>query len=337
MIAFNKIHRRSQSGMSLVELMVAMVISLFLSAGIFTMFSMSSTNVTTTSQYNQLQENGRIALAIMERDISQLGFFGDMTGSEFILGINTTLNNTIPIADDCIGAGLNNASLPSNQPAHFRRLWGYENGLSGTTPFACLSAATVAPNTDVIQIKRFIGPSIGFGDGSDSPVGDITRFSVSTTSTQAIFFNGLDPATNLVNSRVWEYQHHVYFIDIENGVPILSRKTLTNTGMKNDEQLVEGIENIRFLYGFDNNGDNTPDTYVPAADVTTPVWDNETLQRLVAVKIYILVRSAQADNSYDNQTTYQLGDKQINPFNDNFRRKVLSTTVVLENPVLIRN
>ncbi|MBB1438825.1 prepilin-type N-terminal cleavage/methylation domain-containing protein, partial [Shewanella sp. SG41-4] len=48
MIAFNKIRRRSQSGMSLVELMVAMVISLFLSAGIFTMFSMSSTNVTTT-------------------------------------------------------------------------------------------------------------------------------------------------------------------------------------------------------------------------------------------------------------------------------------------------
>lgn len=337
MTVFNKIHRRSQSGMSLVELMVAMVISLFLSAGIFTIFSMSSTNVTTTSQYNQLQENGRIALAIMERDISQLGFFGDMTGSEFILGINTTLNNTIPIADDCIGAGLNNASLPNNQPAHFRRLWGYENGLSGTTPLACLSAATVAPNTDVIQIKRFIGPSIGFGDGSDSPVGDITRFSVSTTSTQAIFFNGLDPATNLVNSRVWEYQHHVYFIDIENGVPILSRKTLTNKGMKNDEQLVEGIENIRFLYGFDNSGDNTPDTYLPAADVLAPVWDNETLQRLVAVKIYVLVRSAQADNSYDNQTTYQLGDKQINPFNDNFRRKVLSTTVVLENPVLIRN
>ena len=141
----------------------------------------------------------------------------------------------------------------------------------------------------------------------------------------------------MVNSRVWEYQHHVYFIDIENGVPILSRKTLTNKGMKNDEQLVEGIENIRFLYGFDNSGDNTPDTYLPAADVLAPVWDNETLQRLVAVKIYVLVRSAQADNSYDNQTTYQLGDKQINPFNDNFRRKVLSTTVVLENPVLIRN
>lgn len=330
-------HVKKQSGMSLVELMVAMLISLFLSAGIFTMFSMSATNVTTTSQYNQLQENGRIALAIMERDIAQLGFFGDMTGSEFISGINTTLDDAIPAADDCIGAGLNNASLPNNQAAHFRRLWGYENGLSGTTPLACLSSATVAANTDVIQIKRFIGPSLGSGDGSDSPVNGGSRFAVSATSTQAIFFNGIDPSSAMPNSRVWEYQHHVYFIDIENGLPILSRKTLTANGMTNDEQLVEGIENIRFLYGFDNDADSTPDTFIPAADVTTLMWDNETFQRLVAVKIYLLVRSTEADNSYNNQVTYQLGDKQINAPNDNFRRKVLSTTVILENPVLIRN
>jgi type IV pilus assembly protein PilW len=336
MKALNKIHRRSQSGMSLVELMVAMVISLFLTAGIFTMFSMSSANVTTTSQFNQLQENGRIALAIMERDISQLGFFGDMTGSEFIVGVNTTLDNTIPVVDDCIGAGLNNASLPNNQPAHFRRLWGYENSVS-TTPLVCLSAATVAPNTDVIQIKRFIGPSVGLGDGSDSPVGDTSRFSVSTSSTQAIYFNDADPSSNMTNSRVWEYQHHVYFIDIENGVPILSRKTLTNNGMTNDEQLVEGIENIRFLYGFDNNGDSTPNSYIPATSVTAAMWDNDPLQRLVAIKIYILVRSTQPDNSYTNNTAYQLGDKTITPIQDNFRRKVLSTTVVLVNPVLIRN
>lgn len=79
------------TGFSLVELMVAMVMSLFLSAGLFSMFTMSATNVTTTSQFNQLQENGRIALALIERDISQLGFMGDMTGTDFILGTNTQI------------------------------------------------------------------------------------------------------------------------------------------------------------------------------------------------------------------------------------------------------
>lgn len=92
----------NQRGLSLVELMVAMVIGLFLTAGVFTMFSMSSSNVTTTSQFNQLQENGRIALAILERDLTQLAFMGDMTGTDFILGINTTLEAAV--AKDCIGA-----------------------------------------------------------------------------------------------------------------------------------------------------------------------------------------------------------------------------------------
>ncbi len=326
----------SQKGMSLVELMIVMIISLFLTLGVFTMFSMSSSNVITTSQFSQLQENGRIALAIIERDVAQLGFFGDITGTELIVDTNTTIDDALAVANDCIGPGLNNASLPNNEPAHFRRLWGYESGVSSDS-LACLNSSNVLTGTDVIQIKRFIGPSVGAGDGSIVNVGDGTSYFVSATSGQAIFFNGLNPSSNIINSRVWEYQHHVYFIDEENNIPILSRKTLTDSGMDNDEQLVEGIENIRFLYGFDNDGDSTPDRFIPESGVTSLMWDNELFQRLVAIKIYILVRSVEEDSSYTNETTYSLGDKQIAAPNDNFRRKVMSSTVVLENPVLIRN
>lgn len=315
-----------QYGMSLVELMVALLISLFLSAGILTMFSMSSSNVTTTSQFNQLQENGRIALTIMERDISQLGFMGDLTGTDFVVGVNTTVDSPLAAADDCIGAGLNNASLPNNEPAHFRRLWGYENGVSAQS-LACLTG--VKDRTDVIQIKRFIGPSVAAGTS--------TGYYVSSTASQAIFFNNAVPSANLLNARIWEYQHHVYYIDEANNIPMLNRKTLSATGMKNDEQLVEGVENIRFLYGFDNDGDSTPDRYIPAENVTSLMWDNESFQRLVAIKIYVLVRSTEQDKSYTNETSYQLGDKVIAAPKDNYRRKIMSTTVVLENPVLIRS
>ncbi|MCG9695991.1 PilW family protein [Shewanella sp. Isolate11] len=319
---------KSQSGMSLVELMVAMVIALFLTAGVFTMFSMSSSNVTTTSQFNQLQENGRIALAIMERDISQLGFMGDITGTDFVIGTNTTVDTAIS-GTDCVGEGLNNATLPADVPAHFRRLWGYESGVS-TGSLTCLSASNVKSGTDVIQIKRFIGPSVTAGNSSN--------YFVSATSSQAIFFNSGAPSSVLVNSRIWEYQQHVYFIaDDSSGTPILRRKTLTSSGMGSDEQLVEGIENIRFLYGFDNDDDNTPDRYIPEDEVTSLMWDNESFQRLVAIKVYVLVRSIKQDRTYTNQTTYKLGDKTIVAPSDNYRRKVLSTTIVLENPVLIRS
>lgn len=311
-----------QNGLSLVELMVAMVIGLFLTAGVFTMFSMSSSNVTTTSQFNQLQENGRIALAILERDLSQVAFMGDMTGTDFVLGSNTTV--TVPaLSSDCEGAGLNNKTLPNNAPAHFRRLWGYEQ--ESSTVLACLTS--VNKNTDVVQIKRLIGPALTSLSGN--------QIFVATNASEAIFFSG-NTAPAMTNARYWEYQHHVYFIANDAaGIPILRRKTLTDNGMSNDEQLVEGIENLRVLYGFDNNGDGTPDAFLPAQKVTDVMWDNQGSMRLVALKVYVLVRSAQKDASYTNDSQYRLGDKLIK-IKDNFRRKVMSTTIVLENPVLNR-
>lgn len=320
---------KPQSGMSLVELMVAMVIGLFLTAGVFTMFSMSSSNVTTTSQFNQLQENGRIALAIMERDISQLGFMGDLTGTDFIIGTNTNVE-IAALTSDCVGAGLNNATLPDDKPAHFRRLWGYENTTTSEY-LSCLDYDDVKADTDVLQLKRFLGPSVLKGDSN--------AIYAASNSSQVAFFVGENPAATIENSRIWEYQHHVYFIaDDASGIPILRRKTLTSTGMSNDEQLVEGIENIRFLYGFDNDGDSTPDSFMSASNVTELMWDNEGFQRLVAIKAFILVRSINQDRSYTNDTQYQLGDKTITiPANDHYRRKIMSTTIVLENPVLIRS
>jgi type IV pilus assembly protein PilW len=325
MNSIHGINNKIQLGFSLVELMVAMLISLFLTTGVFTMFSMSSSNVTTTSQFNNLQENGRIALAIMERDISQLAFMGDITGTDFIIGTNTTITATA-VTTDCLGAGLNNDSFPKNKPAHFRRLWGYEQGKSANV-LACI---TPKNNTDVIQIKRLIGPP--------ATAFKSTRYYAASTSSEIVFFDGDTAAPSLINSRVWEYQHHVYFISDDGKIPVLRRRSLSIAkGMGNDEQLVEGIENIRFLYGFDNDGDSTPENYLPESSVTSLMWDNQSFQRLVAIKIFVLVRSVQEDRTYTNKTTYLLGDKEISPPNDNFRRKVMSTTVRLVNPVLIRN
>lgn len=317
----------AQKGMSLVELMVAMLIGLFLTLGLFSMFNMSSSNVTTTSQFNQLQENGRIALSLMERDISQLGFMGDITGTDFILGSNMTLRDVV--ANDCVGAGANNATLPNVEPAHFRRLWGYEQGKS-TDTLSCLTG--VLDKTDVLQIKRLVGPPV------TNPNGE--RFYMAADSNEAVIFKGGNPPIPaLENARFWEYQHHIYFIKNDGNTPVLRRKNLTKTnGMNNEEQLVEGIENMRILYGFDSNGDDVADSFMPAENVTTLMWDNEVFQRLVALRVYLLVRAMDEDKSYTNETTYTLGDKKITfPTGDHYRRKVVSTTMVLENPVLIRN
>jgi len=320
-----RVQINKQRGLSLVELMVALVISLFLSAGIFSMFSMSATNVTTTSQFNQLQENGRIALALIDRDLSQLGFMGDMTGTPFSMGMNTTITAGA-VANDCVGGGLNNASLPNNTLSDFRVIWGYESGVSADS-FACLT--NVNSGTDVIQLKRLIGPPTLNPNVA-------SRYYMATRSDQAVIFTGDQATPALLNGRFWELQHHIYYIANDGDIPVLRRRTLSATnGMNNEEQLVEGVENMRILYGFDSDGDSTADGFMPVQNVTELMWSNLRPQRLVALRIFFLIRSVAEDFSYTNNVSYVLGDKNIAPPNDHYRRKVVSATVVLENPVLM--
>jgi type IV pilus assembly protein PilW len=312
----------SQAGLSLVELMVAMLISLFLTAGLFSMFSMSSSNVTTTSQFNQLQENGRIALAIMERDISQAGFFGNYTGQTF--DNRVTLSAT-PVINDCVSSSGNNTSFPNFPLFGFRYLWGYEAGVSGES-FTCI---TPKSTTDVIQLKRLLGPSFLPAQINS------TRYYAAAAPNQVEIFNGDAVAPPVIaNSRFWEYQNHIYYIENDGDIPILKRRTLSiGNGMNNDEQLVEGIENMRILYGVDSNNDDTADSYMPVQNVTAPIWDSG--YDIVSLRIFLLVRSNQRDNSYTNNVEYTFGDKSIGPFNDNYRRKIVSSTVVLNNSVFI--
>ena len=321
----------AQKGLSLVELMVAMVVGLFLTAGLFSMFVMSATNVTTTSQFNQLQENGRIALSLIERDISQLGFMGDLTGIGLEVGTNLNINAAaIAAGNDCIGDGINNASFPAVVPAHFRRLWGYESGVSANS-LSCLTS--VVSGTDVLQIKRLAGPEITVPNDSN-------RYYLATNSQQGVLFSGGQSTPVITNGRYWEYLHHVYYIENEAAIPVLKRRVLRNGGMKTSasyEQLVEGIENMRVLYGFDSNGDNSADSYMPVQNVTDLMWDNSLAQRVVSLRIFLLVRALEADSSFINNNSYELGDKTITAPGDNFRRKVVSTTVVLENPIISAN
>ncbi len=68
-------HFRVQAGLSLIELMVAIVIGLFLTLGLSTMFL----NMYSTSQsqgtVNQAQENQRLALVILTNTVQLAGYF----------------------------------------------------------------------------------------------------------------------------------------------------------------------------------------------------------------------------------------------------------------------
>jgi type IV pilus assembly protein PilW len=82
-----------QSGISLIEIMIALLIGLFLLGGILQMFSASQQTSRMQSNLARLQENGRFALDFLARDIRMAGYWGCLKGMS--TDITGTDNNAV--------------------------------------------------------------------------------------------------------------------------------------------------------------------------------------------------------------------------------------------------
>ena len=68
--------RRRQAGLSLLELMIAIAIGLFLLVGLVSVFATSNRNYLELSRSQQQIENGRFATTLLSDDIGQAGYYG---------------------------------------------------------------------------------------------------------------------------------------------------------------------------------------------------------------------------------------------------------------------
>ena len=63
-----------QSGFTLIELMIVLTLSLFLMLAVIQIFSANSQNFRFSIAFSRMQENGRLALDELARDIRMAGF-----------------------------------------------------------------------------------------------------------------------------------------------------------------------------------------------------------------------------------------------------------------------
>lgn len=91
-----KIHKTinccSQSGISLIELMVSVAIALFLLTGLVTVFSSTSQSFKVQSELAKLQDNERMAMNMLSNVIQAAGYFANPTSqtAEAVLPVDTT-------------------------------------------------------------------------------------------------------------------------------------------------------------------------------------------------------------------------------------------------------
>ena len=79
---FLRLAPRRQSGLTLIELAVTMVIALFLLAGVLMMVQNTRTTYSNQTELAQLQDNERLAMTIMTDVIQSSGYFPDPTKND---------------------------------------------------------------------------------------------------------------------------------------------------------------------------------------------------------------------------------------------------------------
>ena len=76
-----------QSGLSLIELMVALGIGAFLVLGVVTVFLANKDSARLENSLARLQENGRFALDLLREDLHQAQYLGCNTGDVFVINM----------------------------------------------------------------------------------------------------------------------------------------------------------------------------------------------------------------------------------------------------------
>jgi type IV pilus assembly protein PilW len=342
---------RSEAGLSLVELMVAMTIGLVLVGGLFSVFISNSRARDHLSRASQLVENGRYAIQTISDDASLAGYWAEFD----LVGSGLAAPTVKP--DPC---NTNISSLSSVPVPLTLQVQGYYS-VSSSTPLTCIS--DVKLNTDVLVVRRASSCVAVSGSTTCPQIANTPYFQASLCDTEisAGGTNGFRIATNTGSldrhlrdcttlAGYQQYDTHIYFIANNDtgsdGVPTLKRADLGAGGFT-VSPIADGIENMRIEYGLDIDGDGVPERYTADPDsyaaglaagaitsgCTQSIWCN-----VVSIRFNMLARGPSATNiGFVNTNTYALGlnpDNSVNTIaaaNDKYERHVFTTEVAIKN------
>jgi len=328
----------------MVEILVALVISLFLLGGIIQVYMTNKSTFTFTDAISRIQENGRFALDTMTQDLRMAGFFGcaifDPEDTENIAnnlnpagtGYNPDLHDFIlaGVIEGTEGDGLNGSdsvTLRGSKPGQ----------LNVQPPFNVDTSAvifvtandTVDPE-DIVMISNCRGADIfQVTNTTENPAANQMAVVHNTGAGEPGNYNpdsckggnahclsqsyGADAA-------LFELQTVTYSIAAgASGEPALWRSE-NGTSL----ELIEGVEQMQVLYGLDTDDDDFPNQYVTIDNVPN-TFD------VMSVRLMLLVRSDTDFIAEDNQV-YNFNGNNVTA-GDRRLRQIFTTTIALRNRI----
>ncbi|HJT98999.1 MAG TPA: PilW family protein [Rhodanobacteraceae bacterium] len=393
---------RRSAGVSLIELMVALVIAGLITIGITQIFVGSKVAYQVQEGLSRIQENSRFTLQYLERNVRLAGYMG--CGNDIArVPPNNPASVNYPYDTRFRNHLVKHGDVPPAQYRFQRPLEGFNananpnnealaaGGASDWTPQlpAKIVEAKPVKGSDVL-VLRILGeestpivsqftnagsfkvadpdfvkangvyaiencgatPTYGFSEifqASSSAGGNITAVLGGANVLQVpgsdtlTWNNGIgfsSPVGSPVNSSVHQAQYLAIFVALnDDGVPVLKVQHFENGSVTlRADELADNVENIQLLFGRDTTvpRDDTVDDFKTAdffAGVGTAEQQDTAWQKVISVRIGLLVRSPDSNSGTSHDAAYQVAGESVNPQNDHRVRQVYETTVALRNRI----
>ncbi len=294
------------SGFTLVEMMVALAVGLFLVGGLISLLVSTSASRMELDKSSRQIENGRYALQLLSEDVRHAGFLGTYSPGG-------TIAWQTPDPCETVVASLGFLPDPLQVPV-------FVQGLDGSAPDpSCVPAGTRLAGTDVLVVRRVsttstpaaspVANEVYFQSSFCVAIPMPTAFVIDVGSSASFVLERKDCATLAPLNK---YMVRVYYVSSCNvcspsdNLPTLKVAEYV-LGAMTVTPLVEGIENMQVDYGIDMDADGSPDCYIsnpdsPAAGETAVgICPNPTgyvrttaaqnWSNVVSVRIHVLARS----------------------------------------------
>lgn len=327
---------RKQQGLSLVELMIAILLGLLLLTGVMKIFVSSKTVFATQQAMSRIQESGRLAIDFLAKDIRMAGYYGPARSAAFGgLIINGPVDQGL---HGNFTVGLTGFDTPAQAPA---------NSLG--------AQVTPLPNTSVLVVRAasqqgvlltqennstsLVAFSPIMAKDSSNCVGVICENSVAVVADgyKSYIFqvSTLDIDENVLtvnHAASWGGDPRLPLANFISGAEILPVNTTVYFLAKNAQgvnglyqrvnntavvELLQGVENMRITYSVSGNP-----AFLTAAQVSTPPNDWSQVQ---GVRIELLVASLD-ENALASPQPYNFAGADVTP-TDRRMRQVFTTIV----------
>jgi type IV pilus assembly protein PilW len=362
--------RKTNAGLSLVELMVALALGSVLIAGAVYVYSQSRSTYRVSENIARLQEQGRYVISVIEPDLELAGFYGFTNSPDAVrlirdgdAGMVIATASRMRQTPVLVGEPQPSAvDLPAGAHACGRNfavdvlttVQGSNDSFAlGPSPSTACDAygAGALERSDTLTV-RHADPQTTTPQAGRIQV-YASRFS--SRSSHLLFADGRAPGVIDADNRIHNLVVRSYYVDkdsVENeGFPALRVKTLSqrsgNVAFDEDE-VMPGVEDLQVQFGIDTgdynrdgnidagvdiNGDGIPETDGRATRYVNPDFADINRYQVVSVRFWVRVRSNQREPDAVDNNEYKYADVTFRPTGEqqHYRRILMSRTVTLRN------